>query len=246
MVDREPVFDDPSGAPPRQTKKTIDISIGHSHLSKGAKGVLKGQVLREYDFARRVRAALDEYVKANPGLEFEFRFWDHLEHPKWGMRKGQMAGAGYILYDRLVSMYRDKDLKPVVEIAVAIHNNASKNTKYGGLMCIYRMEKDDPEHGTFEDTEGKKLASHLQSEFLRVFPGLVDRKVQADQGSWIERNLAFTKWGFRYRAVPVIVEFGFITCPTDQVIIADEGTPKQYVLALIQALRAYMREKVNG
>lgn len=247
MVDRdqEIEIDKPTGAPKRPEITVIDISIGHSHLAKGAKGMYHGRELREYEFNSKVRVVLEEYARKQQDLKLRFRFWDHRENLKWGMRDGVMQ-TGKILVDRLKAMYEDKSLSPPVRYAVALHNNASSNTAYGGLMNIYRMEKDDPDYGTFEDTEGKSMARHLQREFLKEFPTLKDRKVQADQGDWVSRNLGFTRWGFSYRSVPVIVEFGFITCPHDQEIIDNNETPTLYVKALVAGLQAYLKEANNG
>lgn len=239
MVDRvqEIEIDKPTGAHKRQEVLVIDISIGHSHLDKGAKGMYHVRELREYDFNSKVRVALEEYARQQKDLAIKFRFWDHRDHPEWGMRKGKQKGSGYILYDRLVAMYQ-KEVDPPVRIALDLHNNASKNPTVNGSMFLYRYEAKEQ----IEDQQSKKLAEQLELSFKNNFPQMKNRGVMPDMKGWVNRDLAFLKWGFRYAAASVIIEFGFITSPVDQEFMLDATVPKKYVDAIMKGIYSFIKK----
>jgi len=200
--------------------------------------------MSEWWFAHhKLRPAIEKFVAGEnkAGKNITLRFWDAQEHPKWGYRKGEFKGDGYVLYDKLCAMYKDKSVKPKVNITVALHNNASRNKNYGGTMMIYRIEK-EPD-GPYEDDLGKALATKLQAAFVKMFPQMKDRRIRGDQGKWVNRNLGFTRWGYAHEAVPVIAEFGFMSYAKDRDVMLLEDTPDKYAKALITAIEQYAIEE---
>lgn len=242
MKDDDVIIAEPEPVPKKESSPVLlDVSVGHSEQARGASGNQNGIVLSEWGQSHhRIRPAL-QVEATKPSSGFSLRFWDAKENPQWGEPRGR-DGNNLLLYDRLVAMYRDESVNPKVDIAIALHNNASKNTDYGGFMMIYRREEDGE-----EDEAGKSLAQHLCKAFAKAFPKMKNRGEQADTGSWVSRDLAFTRWGFRYDAIPIIIEFGFMTCANDREIMIKDDTPEKYAQAVLFGVSAFVaEERKNG
>jgi len=207
----------------------IDVSVGHAPEA-GWQGARSKCGLTEYSYAHTLlRPALQDAF--NLSQEYEPRWWDAGDHLEWRrVRKGNL-----LLLDRLKAMYSGTRAPTV---AIALHNNASRNTDYGGFMVIYRQEKDGR-----VDEKSKRLAELLCWELARALPGMKNRGPQADQGDWVERNLAFTRWAHAHGTAGVIMELGFLTCPDDVAVLRDPATPAKVAKALLSATQAYDRKE---
>lgn len=219
-----------------QEKILIDFSIGHGPKEPGTTARHGGESVSEWQISHhRLRPALEEHVYKN-SLPYRLRFWDPYDNPEWGEEKDR-TGHNLLLLDRLRAMY-DKQLPEKPEFSIALHNNASKNQAYGGTMVIYRREKNG-----LVDEYGKLMANCLQEALCDAFPDMKDRKIQADTGDWVERDLAFTRWGFAYEATPVIIEFGFLTHENDRQIILAKETPAKFAQAIFKGFAKYIEEE---
>lgn len=210
-------------------KQTIDISIGHGP-KPGWQGSPSRGGMTEWKYNHGVIRPALERVFANDA-NFDLRYWDAQDHPEWrtGPRRKNL-----LLLDRLRAIHKGKNL-PRPDVCIALHNNASKNRRYGGFMIIYRQEKNGK-----VDEYGKLLAELLCAELGEAFPGMKNRGPQGDQASWVSRNLAFTRWAHRRKRVGVIVEFGFMTHAPDVKQMMAQGTAEKYARAIQYALEAYV------
>ena len=213
----------------RENQTTIDVSIGHAP-EKGWEGA-KGGGLSEYAYnSTLIKPALESALVQSSSLSA--RWWDAADHPEWRREKE----GNLLLLDRLRAMYRG-ETRP--KIAIALHNNASRNPRYGGFMVIYRQEKDGR-----EDLKSKRLAGLLCNELALALPGMKNRGVQGDQGDWVERNLAFTRWAHAHGTAGVILELGFLTCPGDVEVLRDPSTPAKVAGAVLKAINTYTAERL--
>ena len=130
------------------------------------------------------------------------------------------------MLDRLVAMY---NATPPPQVAIALHSNASQNTRYGGVMAIHRIN----------DNRSLLLASLLWGRLSLALPQLKNRGAQADKGEWVNSDLAFTRWAHKKGTVGVILELGFLTCPGDVEALTDPATPTKVARAVLEAVSAF-------
>ena len=220
-------------------KLVIDISVGHGN-KEGYQGTESACGLSEWWIGHYwLRPALEKAFKDHERIKL--RFWDAQDHPEWRQRDKK---SGLLLYDRLEAMYR-KNTQPPVQLALALHNNASKNTKYGGHMHIYRQDVggNSPEARQSACERSKRLAELLSEAYASQIVGMKARGAKADRGDWVSRNLAFTRWAKRRGAVGVIIEFGFLTHEPDVDILYKDDTPHKAAAAIRLALRTFLAER---
>ena len=147
--------------------------------------------------------------------------------PEWRREKK----GNLLLLDRLTAIHA---ANPKPQIAIALHCNASRNKRYGGFMAIYRRDK-----GGKVDARSKRLAELLCSELkpaLSGDPGIRSLGPQADTGSWVSRDLAFTRWAKARGCVGVILELGFLTCAKDVQVLKKADTPAKVARAILSAV----------
>ena len=209
----------------------LDISIGHAP-DPGWQGARSVDGLYEYAYHHdQIRPALAAAAKAAGVQSAErhlvLRWWDAADHPEWRReRRGNL-----LLLDRLKAIF-GADPKPA--ILIELHCNASRNTRYGGQMAIYRKDRDGS-----EDSRSLLLASLLCGRLAQALPELKNRGAQGDLGDWVGRDLALCRWSKKRGVVGVILELGFLTCPADVAVLREPGTPGKVAQAIIQAVKAF-------
>lgn len=228
----EPYIDAPDNPAPKRV--LVDISVGHGTVQDWTGTETADGSLKEAVFNReKLRPALQS--EFNGHRQFTIRWWDAAEHPEWRQYNKK---ANLLLLDRLVAMYASQ---PAVEIALALHCNASKNKNFGGFMAIYRQE----ERGDSEAARGTRctqsaLLAQLLCDELGDTLSMKNRGAKPDRGPWVNTNLAFTRWAKRRKAVGVLLELGFMTNLGDVALLKDPGTPTKVAKAIRYALESFI------
>jgi hypothetical protein len=204
----------------------LDISIGHAP-DAGWLGAKSADGLYEYAYHHdSIRPALEAAAKT---AGVQIRWWDAAEHQEWRRtRRGNL-----LLLDRLKAIF---GATPAPQILIDLHCNASKNTRYGGQMAIYRKDRDGS-----EDARSLLLASLLCGRLAQGVPGLKNRGAQGDLGDWVGRDLALCRWSKKKGVVGVILELGFLTCPSDVAVLRAAETPRKVAEAIMQVVSQWNR-----